>query len=479
MDFNLIDEKWIPIIWRDGRPDKVGIRDALTKAGNIFQIATSNPMDKVSLLRFLIAVFMWCKKDAKSTLAALDEKIAGIPENWLTKLAGHKVAFNLLGDGKRFYQDEMLKGKDPLPIGDLLVEFPGAKSVNHMRHIVHDGSYGFCPACCTMGILRLSVWAPANGSYPASVNPGSAAYAFIEGKNLLQTLRANLPETNPQADQAPWLGNEQPNSPDAVARLAWRPRKLWLNVADNGGLCAYCGQTGTLVKSLCIVKGWSTPVTMGQQFGKAVLLEFQNLSGDYKAKMTDKRKLADKVVKIAPVIFKCRMPALSQADSNAAQAPTNESREAKIAQVFDQLYATDNQKAIKELTRKPTEAEMPLLDKQDTQVKKFWVEDPHLLKEAEAIGLPDFSKDVGLHASKFWRDGLRLRGTKALAIGIVGDGQYVFHDTPTVRLPDTAATALAKLSSDCAEILRGTGTKEKPNEKPGVGDSGTLALYQS
>jgi len=174
--------------------------------------------------------------------------------------------------------------------------------------------------------------------------------------------------------------------------------------------------------------------------------------------------VANKVVKVAPVILKCRMSALSQADSNAEQAPEDKSVEAKIARVIDQLYTAGNQEAVKELTKKPTKEEKPLLDQQDAQVKKFWVEDPHLLKEAEAIRLPDLSKDVGLHASKFWRDALRLRGTKALAIGIVGDGQYVFHDTPAVRLPDTAATTLPKLTSDCAEILRGTGTKEKPNE---------------
>lgn len=467
MNFNLLEEKWIPVLYRDGKWDRVGIRKALEDAGRIRQIVATNPMDRVALLRFLLAVLMWCKEDAKSSLAALDEKNADIPENWLAKLKENKAKFNLLGDGKRFYQEELLKGEESRPIGDLLVEFPGADSVNHMRHVVHDGSYGFCPACCAMGILRLSVWAPANRFYPASVNPGSAAYAFIEGKNLFQTLCANLPETNPQSDQAPWLGNEQPNSPDAVARLAWRPRKLWLNVADNGGLCAYCGQTGTLVKTLSIKKGWSTPVTTGQQFGKNVLSEFQKLNSDYQAKATNKRKLADKVVKIAPVILKCRMPALSQADSNAVQGPESESPAAKIARVFEQLYAAGNQKIIKELTRKPTEEEKPLLDRQDTQVKKFWVEDPHLLKEAEAIRLPDLSEDVGLHTSKFWRDALRLRGTKVFAIGIVGDGQYVYHDAHDVLVPDASdyVKKRANLSSDCSGKLHNMLKEVTPNSK--------------
>lgn len=471
--YNLLEEKWIPVLYRDGKTDRVGIYRALSDAGKIRQLAASNPMDRVALLRFLLAVLMWCKEDAKSALAALDEKSVGIPESWLDKLKENKDSFNLLGDGKRFYQDELLKGKESRPISDLLVEFPGADSVNHMRHIVHDGSYGFCPACCAMGILRLSVWAPANRFYPASVNPGSAAYAFIEGENFYQILFANLPETNPQADQAPWLGSEQPNPPDAVAKLAWRPRKLWLNVEESGGPCACCEQIGTLVKTLSIEKGWATPITESQQFGKDVLCEFQKLNAEYKSKQTDRRKLANKVVKIAPVILKCRMSALSQAESDAAQAPENESHAAKIARVFEHLYVANKEKKnkekiIKKLIGKPTVDEQSLLDRQDTQAKKFWVEDPHLLKGAEAIRLPDLSKDVAMHNSKFWRDALRLHYGKVIAIGIVGDGQYNYHDAPAVRLPDASddVKGRAKLTADCGGELRGLFKHRKVTQNP-------------
>jgi CRISPR system Cascade subunit CasA len=209
--YNLIEEKWIPVLYRNGKTDRVGIWQALTDAGKIRQIAASNPMDRVALLRFLLAVLMWCKEDAKSSLAALDKKSAGVPEDWLGKLEEHKAAFNLLGDSKRFYQDDSVKNNKARPIADLLVEFPGEDSVNHMRHVVHDGSYGFCPACCALGILRVSVWAPANRFYPASVNPGSAAYAVVKGRNLIETLRENLPDSNTQTDLAPWLCSEQPN----------------------------------------------------------------------------------------------------------------------------------------------------------------------------------------------------------------------------------------------------------------------------
>jgi hypothetical protein len=59
--FDLLIEKWIPVLYANGRPDRVGIRQALTEAGSIRQIAASNPMDNVALLRFLLAVLQWCK----------------------------------------------------------------------------------------------------------------------------------------------------------------------------------------------------------------------------------------------------------------------------------------------------------------------------------------------------------------------------------------------------------------------------------
>ena len=39
MTYNLLDEKWIPVLYRDGKWDCVGIRKALEGAGRIRQIA--------------------------------------------------------------------------------------------------------------------------------------------------------------------------------------------------------------------------------------------------------------------------------------------------------------------------------------------------------------------------------------------------------------------------------------------------------
>lgn len=459
--FNLLDAPWIPVLRHDGTNDRVGILQALAEAHRIRTIAAPNPMDRVAILRFLLAVLMWCKESAKSCLVSLPDN-CGIPEHWLDRLKDNREWFNLLGDGKRFYQDSALAATEPRPVADLLVEFPGEDSVNHMRHVVHDGSYGFCPACCAMGIVRLSVWAPANRFYPASVNPGSAAYLIVEGRNLVQTIIASLPDRNAEAHEAPWTAAEAPDEPNAVAMLAWRPRKLWLNTANRHGVCSNCGTTGPLITGLHSQAGWGTPTTGGQRLGNAVLSEFQKLSPEYISKTSDRRKMADKVVRAAPIILKCRRQALSKADARAEQAPDGESDAARIARIFEQLYAAGNDDTIKELTRKATKQEQPQLTREDTQQKKFWDDDPHLLRDGEAISLPGMAADVGEHASKLWRDALPQRGDRAgraTALGPVVN-KFTFQDAHSVVLPvasdavRTRAALTADLDSGIINMLK-------------------------
>lgn len=297
--YNLLEEKWIPVLYGDGKADRVGISQALTDAGRIRQIASSNPMDRVALLRFLLAVLLWCKEDAKSSLETLDENSVGIPENWLTKLKKNKAAFNLLGDGRRFYQDktihdDLLKAKqkkwddqqkkaktrkasktrptklddeDFRPIGDLLIEFPTETKLAHFRH-VRDKEYGLCPACCALGIIRFCSWANAygGGRYHSAVNGPTPAYAITYDSTLLRTFLFNCPESSLSTREPPWLYNNPPqeNELEIITVFAWRSRKLWL--ADPEGekdRCSYCGETTHLIREHAFTGNWEPFKTSG------------------------------------------------------------------------------------------------------------------------------------------------------------------------------------------------------------------------
>ena len=67
-------------------------------------------MDRVSLLRFLLAVLLWCRdgvsEEDRVNLAGMTE---GVPDQWLEKLDEYKAKFNLLGEGERFFQERHVR----------------------------------------------------------------------------------------------------------------------------------------------------------------------------------------------------------------------------------------------------------------------------------------------------------------------------------------------------------------------------------
>jgi CRISPR-associated protein, Cse1 family len=266
--YNLLEEKWIPVLYSNGKTDRVGICQVLTDACEIRQIAASNPMDRVALLRFLLAVLMWCKEDAKSSLAALDEKNSGIPENWLGRLKEHKAAFNLLGDGKRFYQDLNAATPD-VGASNLMHEFPSGSKIAHFRHI-RDDSDGLCLGCCALALVRWSVLASAGTagarqSMTASLNGNTPSYTFHAGPNLFITLRRELQRLMPvEKDRPVWDGADEKTPIGPLKAFTWRSRCVRLAPpSENGernlreGRCSYCEkQSDRIVYTIRFRPGW-------------------------------------------------------------------------------------------------------------------------------------------------------------------------------------------------------------------------------
>lgn len=263
-EFNLVTSPWIPVLRRTGRFERIGILEVLTKSGSIRQIAASNPMDNVALLRFLLALLLWCRPGLDEAERRGLDGATGIPEDWLMKLGTGQQpepAFNLLGDGKRFYQDPSLQRQRSRPIGDLLVEFPTDTKIAHFRH-VRDMQYGMCPACCGKGIVRFCAFANYAGSgYTSGINGPAPAYAIMQGATLLETLRLNWPSSAEECRQPPWLCPTAPSAADldVVTVFAWRSRRLWLHKPGDECECVSCGERVRLIRDLGNAGGWKVP----------------------------------------------------------------------------------------------------------------------------------------------------------------------------------------------------------------------------
>jgi len=241
MSYNLLEEKWIPVLMNDGKVSRVGIKEALTQAGRIRQIAASNPMDRVAILRFLLAILYWCKGNPPDNY----ETISGdsFPPDWFTKLDVNKDYFNLLGEGKRFYQDRAARRNRTTT--ELIQEIPTGNNFWHFRHST-DYTNGLCPACCAMGLLRLPLFSVSglpdlksgiNGTPPVYVVPGCIT--------LRDTLCTNW-VSHAQLGEPAWVHSANHPTAGAVVPLLMGltllSRRVWLHdPSAPQGSCIGCG----------------------------------------------------------------------------------------------------------------------------------------------------------------------------------------------------------------------------------------------
>lgn len=270
MNYNLLEEHWIPVLYNDGTFTRVGILDAFTDATRIRQIAATNPMDRVAILRFLIALLHWCRGNSN------DEQPPGpLPPAWLKKLHDYRDCFNLLGDGKRFYQRSPAHGAETkLPATYLVQEVPTGTNSWHFRHST-DMRNGLCAACCAMGLLRLPAFATSAGrGKPPGINRKPPVYVTPVGASLAETLALSWQKVT-DAD----LGTPAWEDPHArppkhgdvplLVGLTWLPRQVWLDDPEEPpSNCISCAREEPLIRQ-CVFAGTGSTKAEGPSQARA------------------------------------------------------------------------------------------------------------------------------------------------------------------------------------------------------------------
>jgi hypothetical protein len=267
VNYNLLEEEWIPVLWRDGTVTRVGIRTALTQASRIRQIAATNPMDRLAVVRFLLALLYWCKgnpSDESSTLSR-----GAFPAAWFSKLDENRDRFNLLSDARRFYQYRASGARkdEKLSANYLAQEIPTGTNLWHFRHST-DGVDGLCPACCATGLLRLPLFATSGGrGKPPGVNAKPPIYVVPVGATLGETLRLSWRRAGALGTPA-W---EKPSAAlpargkvSLLMGLTWLPRRVWLDdPTEPKAPCGLCGRTEPLIRLTVFAPIGSTRTEQG------------------------------------------------------------------------------------------------------------------------------------------------------------------------------------------------------------------------
>lgn len=250
MKYNLIEERWIPVLWANGKTERVTIKKALTESNRIRQIAASNPMDRLAVMRFLLAVLYWCKGNPDEGAVSAGEPF---PEDWFAKLDEYKEYFNLLGDGKRFYQDETAKRRKT--VTELIQEIPTGNNFWHFRHTT-DEKEGLCEACCATGLLRLPLFSVSGlPDLKTGINGVPPYYIVPYANTLKSTLCANWISKSNLSDPE-WVKTGDRKAFDSevplLVGLTLPARKVWLHKPSApAGMCQCCGEERSALIRSC------------------------------------------------------------------------------------------------------------------------------------------------------------------------------------------------------------------------------------
>lgn len=266
MQFNLIDEQWIPIKRRDGTSGMIAPWEVTDKffENPVVALNAPRPDFNGALIQFIIGL-------VQTTAAPVNriewkQKLVNPPSQAILKARFLSVHDSFeLGDGqKRFMQDyEVLECK-PKPIEWILISAPTENTLGENRdHFIKRNSVNnICPPCCSAALFTLQTNAPMGGpGFRTSIRGGGPLTTLVLGDErfdtLWQTVWLNVLEENTfnalcnseriaPEERFPWLAKHKPQVTEQEihpAQLFWAmPRRIRLNLDElKTDKCDVCG----------------------------------------------------------------------------------------------------------------------------------------------------------------------------------------------------------------------------------------------
>lgn len=294
MQFNLIDEQWIPVMRRDGTPDKIAPHEVTKDFAENPVVSLDAPRADFNgaLIQFLIGIVQTVA--APRNGAEWHKRLIEppTPDELKEKFATVRHAFELGGNGPRFMQDFENISAEHGGVDGLLIETPGQNALgNNTDHFIKRNTVAeMCPVCCAIALFAFQTNSPSGGpGYMTSLRGGGPLTTLVLGDNqhntLWQLIYLNVLEygkfTNICGNTGlieekyifPWLGEtkkgrrkkgesfygEYTHPEDAnPATMFWAmPRRIRINLSDlSSGSCDVCGnKSASLISSYKEIPG--------------------------------------------------------------------------------------------------------------------------------------------------------------------------------------------------------------------------------
>jgi CRISPR system Cascade subunit CasA len=191
--FNLIDEKWIPVRFPDGTRDELGIRETLLRAKEITAIEDASPLVVAALHRFLLAVLYRALEgptdigQAKKLFneGLREEKITAYLEKWRDR-------FWLFDEKYPFGQIPTFEPNNWRAWSALAVEHNADNAKVLFDHMVIDTAGTISSATAARWLLATQAFAVSSGkseiSHTGTAPSAGSVMVIPVGVNLLDTL---------------------------------------------------------------------------------------------------------------------------------------------------------------------------------------------------------------------------------------------------------------------------------------------------
>lgn len=161
MPYNLLEEKWLPVLRADGSHDHIAPYQIAETDNPVIALNAPRPDFNGALIQFLIGLVQtaFAPEDEDAWFEIFESPPT--PEALKNAFAQYQEAFNLDGDGARFMQDlDELAEQKPLPMTVLLMDTMGSET-----HFVKDlPPQGMSPALAAMALYTLQTNAPSGGA---------------------------------------------------------------------------------------------------------------------------------------------------------------------------------------------------------------------------------------------------------------------------------------------------------------------------
>jgi len=281
MEFNLMEERWIPIRRKSGREEQIApweITD-FHESDPVISLNAPRPDFNGVLIQFLIGLVQTAAppEDEDEWENLFDKPPS--PHDLEKSFEAVKHSFNLGGNGGRFMQDFDEIKATPQNISGLLIDSPGENTLkNNADHFIKRGNIEcMCQSCAATALFALQTNAPKGGAgHRVSLRGGGPLTTLVvnvgEGTNSLwRTVWLNIVEKDEflrtccdskkkdASDIFPWMAKTRTSekrtgrdtTPEDInpAQMFWGiPRRIRLNIIDvKPGMCDICGNFSKVI----------------------------------------------------------------------------------------------------------------------------------------------------------------------------------------------------------------------------------------